>query len=583
MSTTLSEQVAFCDLLHAQKYRGPRETFREAMTRIASTLADSDDHFQSFRDILLNRQFLPAGRIQSAVGSTRHVTPYNCFVSGTIEDSYTAGTGSIMARATEAATTLRLGGGIGYDFSPLRPSGAPIAKLATTATGPVSFMEIFDAVCRTTCAAGHRRGAQMGVLRVDHPDIETFIRAKQNTDRLTGFNISVGITDEFMRAVAADVDFPLCFQGKVWNVVRARVLWDMIMRSTYDWAEPGVLFIDTINQMNNLWYCEQIAATNPCGEQPLPPYGACLLGSFNLVAYLSHNVDGVTRSRPGFDMRQFSLDVRHVVRAMDNIIDRAIYPLYEQEKEAKSKRRMGLGVTGLANTIEAMGYSYGTPNFLGLMNQLLCVLRDNAYIESCNLAEEKGSFQLFDRDKYIAGDYIQTLPEYIQERIYTRGIRNSHLTSIAPTGSISLFAGNVSSGIEPVFAREVERTVHTLDGIKQLTLVDYGLLAFDTEPKPAAEVTPQEHLDVLLVASSIVDSAVSKTCNVPKDIPWNDFKRIYSDAWDGGAKGCTTYRVGGSREGILKEVKAPLPTEDFADEAPSHCFFNAEIGKNECD
>ena len=314
--------------IHAMKYRGKGESFKEAMTRVAEALKDNETHFNNFRTILYNQRFLPAGRVQSAMGAPRRVTPYNCFVSTTIEDSMDG----IMDAAKRAAETMRLGGGIGYDFSTLRPKGTLIKSLESKSSGPISFMGIFDAVCKTIASAGHRRGAQMGVLRVDHPDIEEFIKAKRNHTELTGFNISVGVTDKFMTAVKEGTDFDLVFNDEVRKTVDARALWDMIMRSTWDWAEPGILFIDRINQKNNLHYCEKIAATNPCGEQPLPPNGACLLGSFNLTKYVLEHDDKYV-----FNMNQLRNDIPHVVRAMDNVIDRATYPLKEQEEEAKTK------------------------------------------------------------------------------------------------------------------------------------------------------------------------------------------------------------------------------------------------------
>lgn len=560
------------DQMHAEKYRSPGENFREAMTRIANALSDDEPHFRATRDILLAQRFLPAGRIQAAAGSLRSVCHHNCFVSGTIEDSFTAGSGSIMSRAREAADTMRMGGGIGYDFSTLRPRGALIRKLNASSSGPLPFMEIFDAIGRATSSAGNRRGAQMGVLRVDHPDIEEFIRAKQNYGKLSGFNISVAITDEFMEAVKDGQPFNLRFEGHTYSTVDARALWEMIMRSTYDWADPGVLFIDTINERNNLYYCETLAATNPCGEQPLPPYGACLLGSFNLVQYL-------TRSGPSahwsFDFAQFHLDITTVVRAMDNVVDRARYPLHEQEREARAKRRMGLGVTGVANAIEAMGYPYASDDFLRALSLILSNLRNEAYRASALLAKEKGSFSLFNRDKYMEGKFIQSLPDDVQDLIYENGIRNSHLLSIAPTGTISFCADNVSSGIEPVFATKVKRLVNTAAGPETMEIEDYGYRFLGVEPKTTADCNVDDHLKVLVCASTYVDSAVSKTCNVPTNIEWEAFKDVYVRAWAGNCKGCTTYRVGGKREAIL-EVAAET-AEDVA------CVYDATTGTRSCD
>lgn len=558
------------DQLHAEKYRSPGESFREAMTRVAKALSDNDDHFKVIREIFLYQRFLPAGRIQSGAGSLRNICMHNCFVSGTIEDSFTEGSGSIMQRAAEAAKTMRMGGGIGYDFSTLRPRGALIRKLGAASSGPLPFMEIYDAIGRATSSAGNRRGAQMGVLRVDHPDIEEFIRAKQNYGKLSGFNISVAITDEFMEAMLQDRPFNLTFEGHIYRQVNAKALWEMIMRSTYDWADPGVLFIDTINERNNLYYCETLAATNPCGEQPLPPYGACLLGSFNLAAYIYR--DGLA-SPWLFDYAKFTMDIAPIVRAMDNVVDKAHYPLHEQEKEARAKRRMGLGVTGVANALEALGHRYASESFRKTLAHILGILRNEAYRASTELATEKGAFPLYDKDKYLQSRFIQTLPENILELIGQRGIRNSHLLSIAPTGTISFCADNVSSGIEPVFATKVKRLVNTLKGQEELEVEDYGYRFFGVEPKTVADCTPADHLSVLACAATFVDSAVSKTVNVPTNIAWEDFSNIYIKAWQENCKGCTTYRVGGMREAILEAA----PEEDLS------CKVDPDTGERSCD
>jgi len=587
-------RLPFSEQLHQEKYRGRGESFREAMNRIAATLSDDKIHFRAFRDTLLDMRFLPAGRVQSAIGSTRNVTPYNCFVSGVIEDSFVDGSGSIMARAAEAAATMRMGGGIGYDFSTLRPRGDLIKRLDSHSSGPVSFMQVYDAICRCTSSSGHRRGAQMGVMRVDHPDIEEFVRAKQPgraaepilemlskhtpgseewavwyealqaVYRLTGFNVSVAMTDEFMQAVEQGVDFSLRFGGREYRRVDANELYTLIMRSTWDWAEPGVLFIDAMNRMNNLWYCEQIAATNPCSEQPLPPFGACLLGSFNLARYVREG---------GFDYDRFRCDIPIVVRAMDNVVDKARYPLYEQEKEAQSKRRMGLGVTGLANAIEAMGHPYGSDSFIANESKILRILRDCTYIASAKLAEEKGSFPLFSEKEYLAGEFITGLDPHARDLIGKYGIRNSHLTSIAPTGTISMCADNVSSGIEPVFSYRQKRIVEMPEGRIETEFDDYGYRELGVEGKRCHEVTVDEHLSVLAAAQEMVDSAVSKTCNVPADTPWVDFQRLYINAWARGCKGLTTYQTGGKRSGILES----------ADDDAAACIVDPATGRKDCD
>lgn len=541
------------------------------MTRVASTLADNQTHFDSFREILLDMRFLPAGRIQAAIGSSKVVTANNCYVSGTIEDSYVDGEGSIMNRAAQAALTMRMGGGIGYDFSGLRPRGSLIKKLSSTSAGPVPFMEIFDAVCRATCSSGHRRGAQMGVLRVDHPDIEEFVRAKQNSTYLTGFNISVAITDEFMQAVLDDRSFSLRWGGHNHRDIRAVDLWNTIMRSNYDWAEPGVLFIDTINKRNNLFYCETVAATNPCGEQPLPPFGACLLGSFNLVKYL-------TRKSPEhkwtFNWTQFLFDIPQVVRAMDNVVDMARYPLFEQEKEAVGKRRMGLGVTGVANCIEALNAPYGSPVFISLLDKILDTLKNEAYKASALLAKVKGPFPRYNGPKFLQSEFVGELEDETWELIEEHGVRNSHLLSIAPTGTISLTADNVSSSIEPVFAYEQKRTVIEERGPVEINLQDYGYRFLNVKGRTAAECNVGDHLAVLATASSHVDSAVSKTCNLPMGYLFDSFKEVYIQAWQARCKGCTTYRAGCKREAVLIS----------SDNIPSAaCILDPATGRQNCE
>lgn len=573
MSEHHGPRLRFAEELHAQKYRGEGESFREAMGRVAGALSDNPAHFRALREILLDMRFLPAGRVQAAMGSTRQVTPYNCFVSGVIEDSFVDGHGSIMGRAAEAAATMRMGGGIGYDFSTLRPRGATIRKLNSRSSGPVTFMEIYDAICRCVASSGHRRGAQMGVLRVDHPDIEEFIHSKQNRHRLTGFNISVAVTDEFMRCLLADRPFPLRFGGEVFKTVRPGAIWETLMRSTWDWAEPGVLFIDRVNEMNNLAYCETIAATNPCGEQPLPPNGACLLGSFNLARYV-RDLNG----RPMLDIQRLALDVPPVVRAMDNVVDRAIYPLFEQEKEARSKRRMGLGVTGVANALEVLGWPYASEGYLEAQGAVLKLIRDHAYNASALLAREKGPFPLYQREAYLDSRFVSTLPPRLRDRLAMHGIRNSHLLSIAPTGTISLAADNVSSGIEPVFSHRVERTVFMDDGPRQEVIEDYGARVWGHRGRTAEELSPREHLAVLRAAAPLVDSAVSKTCNVSSGTAWEAFKQLYVDAWRAGCKGCTTYTVGGRREGVL------VSDEEERDETPpAACHIDPDTGRRECE
>ena len=556
------------------KYRQKDESFDQKIKRIARALSDDDEHKYNLEDILGEMRFLPAGRVQSAIGSNRITTAYNCFVSGVIEDNMN----SIMEKASEAAETMRRGGGIGYDFSRIRPRGDKIKSLDSQASGPVSFMGIFDAVCQTIASSGHRRGAQMGVLRVDHPDVEEFIMAKRNSDRLTGFNVSVGITDKFMEALTNDLDssFTLEFEGRPYKTICARDLWNKIMDSTWDWAEPGVLFIDRIAEMNNLYYCEDIFATNPCGEQPLPPYGACLLGSFNLTKYVEEKT---------FNFPQFKEDIHHVVRAMDNVIDRTIYPLKQQADEAKDKRRMGLGVTGLANAGEIMGFSYASEEFMTWAEKVFACLRDTSYKASALIAKEKGPFPLY-REAYLKSNFIRGLPASVKKLIREYGIRNSHLTSIAPTGTISLVADNVSGGIEPVFNHYYDRTIQTFDGPKTERVKDYAYER-GVEGRTADDINVKEHLAVLLLAQNYIDSACSKTCNVGDDITYEDFKQVYVDAWKGGAKGCTTFRLSGKRFGVLqtveKEKNNSNETEAVKEEEQVEaCFIDPQTGQKEC-
>jgi ribonucleoside-diphosphate reductase alpha chain len=572
-STPLSQE------LDAMKYRQKGESFDGKVKRISRSLCDSAEHQWVLEDIIGNMRFLPAGRVQSAMGADKLVTAYNCFVSGEIKDSMD----SIMDSAKEAAETMRRGGGIGYDFSKVRPKGTQIKSLDSQASGPISFMSIFDAVCQTISSSGHRRGAQMGVLRVDHPDIVEFIMAKRNSDKLTGFNISVGITDKFMEALSKEDDsFNLIFDGIVYETVSAKDIWDKIMESTWDWAEPGVLFVDRIQEMNNLYYCEDIAATNPCGEQPLPPYGACLLGSFNLTQYLLGDSNNYT-----FNFEQFKDDIPHVVRAQDNVVDRTIYPLREQEDEAKNKRRMGLGVTGLANAGEMLGYEYGSKPFLLWMEKVFACLRDNTYFASAKLAEEKGAFPLY-RKEYLKGNFIRTLPAFVQKEIRKHGIRNSHLTSIAPTGTISLVADNISGGIEPVFSHSYQRTIQTFDGPRYEDVKDYAY-ARGVSGRKADDISVHEHLAVLTLAQHYVDSACSKTCNVGDDVEYEEFKKVYESAWREGCKGATTFRLSGKRYGIFNET----PTQDTeaeesnseeaqSEEGAEACFFDPQTGQREC-
>ena len=562
-------QVPACDAVHEAKHRLPNESFEEACSRQVAALADGEWHRQLLKPILLHQRFLAAGRVQASVGSPRNVTAFNCFVSGNIEDSMD----SIMLRATEAAETMRRGGGIGYDFSRVRPRGNRIVSLGSSASGPVSFMGIYDAVCEVISSAGHRRGAMMGVIRVDHPDIEEFVRVKRNEKILTNFNISIGISDKFLDAVASGGTFDLSFGGQSHNTVDARALWDEIMRSNWEWAEPGVLFLDRINNNNPLNYCETIEATNPCGEQPLPPFGACLLGSFNLVKYV-----GSGHMNHGL----FKEDIPLIVRAMDNVIDRTSYPLGEQEIEAKTKRRMGLGITGLANALTLCGHRYGSKEAVRFVKGVMRTLRNTAIEASCQLAKEKGHFPAYS-DEYHSTPYFKALPDTLQKLIKKNGIRNSHLVSIAPAGTISFTADNISSGIEPVFSQSVDRTVLSPGGVPEIVqLQDYVYRTTGKVAETADELTPDEHLAMQIAVQPYVDSAVSKTINVGDDVTFDEFKDIYMKAWKGGLKGCTTFRLSGKRYGVLNKTEVDGETDITSSTSGAACFVDPETGGKSC-
>ena len=588
----MNQNKELSDLIYKDKYLQKGESFEEGMARIAGALTDNKEEFYNFKEILEDQRFLPAGRIQVAVGAARLTTPYNCYVSGTIGDSMT----EISHAAQEAMETLKLGGGIGYDFSTLRPSGDLIASLDSTSCGPVGnsvgnnrgFMDWFDAGCAVIRSAGHRRGAQMGVLRVDHPDIRHFIHAKREQGRLTNFNVSVGITDEFMHAVVNDLPFDLRFKGRVYEKISAKNLWDEIMRSTWDHAEPGVLFIDRINSKNNLWYCENIVATNPCGEQPLPPYGACLLGSLNLTKYIvrigTDHVTGIPIY--GFNYERMKRDISYVVPAMDRVIDVAIYPLEAQKKEAQTKRRMGIGVTGLADTLSILGAPYGSPESLALTENILREIRDSAYWTSIRLATERGPFAKLDVQKYLGSDFMQTMPEDIRNEIGRVGIRNSHLLSIAPTGTISLAAGNISSGLEPPYIKGTynRRVIHGSGEVVEYQLQDYITANKDkykfAKSLGANEISADAHVDMLNLCSKYVDSSVSKTCNVGDEVTFNEFKDIYLKAYNGGASGCTTFREAGFRKGIMEKTEDKTEEEIVEGAA---CFIDPDTGQRTCE
>lgn len=524
-------------------------TIEDSWRRVAKALAAMESEpgrwEGPFYAALQDFRFLPAGRILSGAGTDRRVTLFNCFVMGDIGDDL----GSIFDHLREAALTMQQGGGIGYDFSSLRPKGAPVQGVGADASGPLSFMDVWDAMCRTIMSAGARRGAMMATMRCDHPDIEDFIAAKRQGARLRNFNLSVLATDPFMAAVEQDADWPLMFGGRTYKTLRARDLFDSITRATYDYAEPGVIFIDRINARNNLAYCETIHSTNPCGEQPLPPYGACLLGSINLARLVRQPFTPDAR----LDEAELAELVAVAIRMMDNTIDASGFPLEAQRREAVAKRRVGLGMTGLADALMMCGLRYGSAAAAERAGNWARQIGRAAYLTSAGLAREKGAFPLFDRDAYLAGETIREMDQDVQAAIAEHGIRNALLTSVAPTGTISLVADNVSSGVEPVFALAYTRKVLQPDGSRtEEEVSDYALRRFralfgDDVPLPdhfvtAQELNPAEHVRMQATVQRHVDSAISKTVNVPEDIGFEAFQEVYLDAYRSGCKGCTTYR-----------------------------------------
>jgi ribonucleoside-diphosphate reductase alpha chain len=581
------------------KYRFADErSVADSWCRIARALAtveprDAASWEKRFFGLLENFKFLPGGRIQAGAGTGRHVTLFNCFVMGPVEDSIPG----IFRALEEGAVTMQQGGGIGIDFSTLRPRGTQTKGAGGVASGPVSFMQVWDAMCGTILSTGARRGAMMATLRCDHPDVEEFVTAKQQAGQLRRFNLSVQVNDAFMAAVRADADWPLVFPAQAFDGdgetvmrewpgatgpvpcrivrrLRARALWDLILRATYDHAEPGVLFIDRINRLNNLWYREHISATNPCGEIPLPPYGACDLGSLNLTRFVSSPFTAAACVER--DRLQEAASV--AVRLLDNVIDASRFPLPQQAENACGSRRIGLGITGLADALVMLGLRYGSDESIAVASKIMRTICHAAYRASTEIAEEKGRFPYFERDRYLQGPFIRSLPEEIQEAIAAHGIRNSHLLAVAPTGTISLLAGNVSSGLEPIFAASYAREVLTGDGtVQEFLLTDFAIdlwRAGKGAGTPAGFVTAAElpvtaHLTMQAALQPFVDNSISKTINVPERYPFDEFKRIYDLAYDQGLKGCTTFRSNPVTGAILSQ-------DATGDEAPHCCVFERE-------
>jgi ribonucleoside-diphosphate reductase alpha chain len=561
--------------------RSIAETWRRMAIALAAVEPEDARGFwaERFLGILEDFRFLPGGRIQAGVGTERNVTLFNCFVMGPIEDSIPG----IFAALQEAAVTMQQGGGIGCDFSTLRPQGVQARGVGNIASGPVSFMQVWDAMCGTILSTGARRGAMMATLRCDHPDIEAFVAAKQRAGQLRHFNLSVLVSDAFMAAVRAGGAWPLVFPAakveasgptlmrawsssaepvpcRIMRTVPARDLWDRIVKSTFGTSEPGVLFIDRINGLNNLWYREQISATNPCGEVPLPPYGACDLGSVNLTRFIRAPFTPAAR----LDREALAGTVATAVRLLDNVIDASRFPLPKQAESAQGTRRLGLGMTGLADTLVMLDLRYGSDASLAFAADTMRLICHAAYRASVALAQEKGSFPYFDRDKYLQGRFVRSLPDSIQDAIAAHGIRNSHLLAIAPTGTISLLAGNVSSGLEPIFAPSYTRNVLAEDGTPEaFTLTDHALELWRSAKTTAtgfpdgfvtASALPiQAHLYMQAALQPFVDNSISKTINAPADCPFADFRQIYDLAYDKGLKGCTTFRPNAVTGAVLTE------------------------------
>ena len=575
-STLVSEQIWQTKYRYRDGDTIHDQTLEDTWRRVAGAIAGVEEHYQEnwaelFYRTLEGFRFLPGGRILAGAGTQHDVTLFNCFVMGLIDDSMDG----IFDALKEGALTMQQGGGVGYDFSTLRPQGSRAKRVGGIASGPVSFMRIWDSTCGTLLSTGARRGAMMATLRCDHPDIEAFIETKKDPNELRHFNLSVLITDEFMQALKHDADWPLMFPvqhlneesssdqmvvQRVWSgspeeqdcrilkVVKARALWQKIMQANYHYAEPGVLFIDRINQQNNLAYREQISATNPCGEIPLPPYGACNLGSINLTQFVQQPFS----SNAQLDMQAISKTVEVAVRLLDNVIDLSHFPLPAQRYQAIGSRRIGLGMTGLADTLIMLGLRYGEPESYQQAAQIMQTICHAAYRSSISLAQEKGAFNFFDKQAYLQQPFIQALPEDIQQGIADYGIRNSHLTAIAPTGTISLLANNISSGLEPVYHFDYQRKILQMDGsYKTYFLTDYAFRAWQqahgTQPLPhyfveTNRLLPQAHLEMQAAIQPYVDNAISKTINVPEYFSFNQFQDLYQQAYDMGLKGCTTFR-----------------------------------------
>src|SRR5579883_1089699 len=540
----------------------------ETWSRVAKAVATAEKNEvartqweQAFYRILEGFRFLPGGRILAGAGTDHTVTLFNCFVMNIAEDSLV----SIFDALREGALTLQQGGGVGYDFSILRPKGDLVKKTGIPSSGPISFMRIWDTTCGVLLSTGARRGAMMGVLRCDHPDIEEFIEEKANPHEFRHFNVSVMISDAFMEAVYQGADWPLVFEGRLYRQVKARDLWRKIIDSAYHYAEPGVLFSDTINRLNNLWYCERIVATNPCGEIPLPPYGACNLGAINLTQFIT----APFTPQAALNWAEIEETIRIATRFQDNVIDVSLYPLPAQRKQAEGTRRIGLGLTGLADVLVMLGIRYDSPESGSLSRKIIKKIAEVTWQTSIELAQEKGVFPFFHKD-YLRGEFVRTLDDSIQRDLARYGVRNSHHNTIAPTGTISLLANNVSNGIEPIFKPEYVRHMRFAENTRTFRVKDYALRVWQAgkhEGLPPAWVDtdtlmPEAHLQIQGAMQPYIDNAISKTINIPVDFPFEKLVDVYTQAYKLGLKGCTIFRpnpvTGSVLEGGAKAEEPPV-------------------------
>jgi ribonucleoside-diphosphate reductase alpha chain len=572
-SIPISEWIWNSKYRHLQEGADAENDISDTWCRVARAVASAEpdpDRWQAeFNAILSELRFLPGGRVIAGAGTGKQVTLFNCFVAGPIRDSIK----DILDSLKETAVTMQQGGGIGCDFSNLRPSGAAAKRTGSVASGPLPFMHIWDSLCETLLATSTRRGAMMGTLRCDHPDIETFITAKREQEALNNFNLSVLITDDFMRAMVDDAEWQLVYPAKgtgdrgiqletaskVYRSLPARELWQQIVRAAHETAEPGMLFVDNINRNNNLYYCESISATNPCGEIPLPPYGACNLGSVNLTALVS----APFTEKAEFEWKKLRDTVSVAVRFLDDVIDVSQFPLEEQARQARNTRRIGIGITGLADMLAMLGLHYDSNGGRAFARDIMKSIRDAAYDASVELARDRAPFPFFEKNEYLKAPFIRQLPEHLQAGIAKHGIRNSHLLAIAPAGTISLLAGNVSSGVEPIYALEATRQVRDRAlNMQRLKVRDYAYELWqasagkkDSLPKAlvTADMLPASaHLAMQACLQPYVDNAISKTVNLAPEATLDDVDAIFSDAYSSGLKGCTVFRPGARWGQVLR-------------------------------